>query len=195
MSRVLIASIAGGLCAVVATPSALGKDGVRARVEAPVSLAAAPGSTLTIVWTLSSTEGGRRRPFGAAEVFVRLRSASGGKSTKAHGQGGIGRYVARVTVPRGGIGGIDFGLEGMRYLGGGPGRGRPEDADVYFPLDNDPFAVPAGAARGSRTQRRAAADTGRRVVLWLGAAGLLGALALGLTARRARASRAGPALP
>jgi hypothetical protein len=66
-------------------------------------------------------------------VFVRLRSALGGRPTTgfatpdAHPQG---RYDARVAVPEGGIGGVQIGLRGS--------------SDVLFPLENDPFARSAG---------------------------------------------------
>jgi hypothetical protein len=184
MSRVLVALIAGALCALLAVPAALGKEGVRAWLETPVPLAAPPGKTITIAWTLSYTERGKRRPFGAGAVFVRLLSASGEKPTKAHGKGPTGRYVAKVTVPEGGIGGIEFGLEGTRYIGGPPGRGQAEAADMYFPLDNDPLAAHGDAARGSPTPARTA-DASWPVPIWLAALGVLGAFGVSLTARRA----------
>lgn len=84
-----------------------------------------------------------------------------------------GRYVAEATVPEGGIGGISIGLEGVRHIGG-----RTEDADVLFPLDNDPFAV---AADGT--------GEGDSLPFWLAAAGALAALGAMLAIPRALRSR------
>ena len=48
------------------------KEGVVARVLTPIPRAAERATTLTVVWTLSSLEEGKRRPFGAGAVFIRL---------------------------------------------------------------------------------------------------------------------------
>jgi hypothetical protein len=96
--------------------------------------------------------------------------------------------VARIRVPAGGIAGIQFGLEGTRYIGGGPGRGRAEDADLYFPLENDPFAARPASARVSSAPAPTA-DAGWRAPIWLGVAGALGAMGLTLAARRTRSGR------
>jgi hypothetical protein len=133
-----VLAVAGSL--LLATgPAALGKDNVTARLLSPLRLDAAPGDTITVVWGLAGTdESGRRQPFNAIGVFVRLRSASGGRPTigfatpDAHPQG---RYDAQVAVPEGGIGGVQIGLGGSSDGGA---------SDVLFPLENDPFAAAAG---------------------------------------------------
>jgi hypothetical protein len=101
---------------------------------------AAPGEKLTVVWALAGTdEHGRRQPFNAIGVFVRLLSATGGRPTigfatpDAHPQG---RDDAQVAVPKGGIGGVQIGLRGAS-------DGEP--SDVVFPLANDPFALEDGS--------------------------------------------------
>ena len=50
-------------------------------------------------------------------------------------------------MPKGGIEGIRFGLNGIRMYPDGTG---PRPADAHFPLDNDPFARAADteASRG-----------------------------------------------
>jgi hypothetical protein len=122
--------------ALVCAPAAHAKEDVRARLESRLNLGAAAGTTITVSWRLYYIEDGRRRPFGARDVFVRLRSASGARATKAIGDGRTGRYSARINVPRGGMGGIRFGLDGIRMYP----DGRTEPAPMYFPLDNDPFS-------------------------------------------------------
>jgi hypothetical protein len=164
-----VVAMAGALL-LAAGPAALGKDNVTARLFTPLRLDAAPGERLTVVWALAGAdEHGRRLPFNAIGVFVRLLSASGGRPTTgfatpdAHPQG---RYDAQVAVPQGGIGGIQIGLGGTSDVGGG---------DTLFPLENDPFAAPARGAAAGRV-----AAPGRDLPVWpapAGALGLLGVLA------------------
>jgi hypothetical protein len=150
-------------------PAALGKDNVTARLLSPLRLDAAPGEQLTVVWALAGTdEHGRRQPFNAIGVFVRLRSASAGRPTigfatpDAHPQG---RYDARVAVPEGGIGGVQIGL-GASSDGGA--------SEVLFPLENDPLVAAAGGVD-------------RPLSMWLPLAGALGLVGvLGAMVWRAR---------
>jgi hypothetical protein len=152
-----------------AGPAALGKDNVTARLLTPLRLDAAAGEQLTVAWVLAGTdEHGQHQPFNAIGIFVRLRSASGGRPTvglatpDAHPQG---RYDAQVAVPEGGIGGIQIGLGDAGNVGVG---------ETLFPLENDPFAAP-----GRRVDRP--------VPAWLALAGGLALLGvLGTVGWRAR---------
>jgi hypothetical protein len=168
-----VLAVAGAL--LLAAGSAHAKENVTARLLTPLPLDAAPGERLTVVWALAGAdEQGRRRPFNAIGVFVRLLSASGGASTvgfatpDAHPQG---RYDAQVAVPDGGIGGVEVGLRGSSDVGA---------SDSFFPLENDPFAAPA---RGAAVGHQAIPDG--PVPVWLvGALALLGVA--GTVAWRAR---------
>jgi hypothetical protein len=156
--------------ALAAGPAA-GKEGVTARLMCPVPRDAGPGETVTVAWVLAGPdEDGRRLPFNAIGVFVRLVSAGGGPATigfatpDAHPDG---RYDARVAVPSGGIAGVQIGLRGENDAG---------PSDVLFPLENDPFAAPAPQA-----------TPGRRVGGWpvpVGAAALALAAVVWLLRRR-----------
>jgi hypothetical protein len=171
-----VVAMAGALL-LAAGPAAHAKDNVKARLLTPLRVDAAPGERLTVVWALAGAdEHGRRQPFNAIGVFVRLLSASGGRPTTgfatpdAHPQG---RYDAQVAVPEGGIGGVQIGLGGASDGGG---------SDTLFPLENDPFAAPA---RGAAAGREAA--PGRVLpdwLAWAGALGLLGVLAAMIWRRR-----------
>jgi hypothetical protein len=149
-----------------AGPAALGKEGVNARLLTPLRVDAAPGEKLTVVWALAGTdEHGRRQPFNAIGVFVRLLSATGGRPTigfatpDAHPQG---RYDARVAVPKGGIGGVQIGLRGSS-------DGEP--SDVLFPLANDPFAAPVREVAAGQE-----GTSGTPLPAWLALAGALALL-------------------
>ena len=75
---------------------------------------------------------GKRKPFGAGDVFVRLVSASGAAATEGFDSRGAhprGEYAATVIVPEGGVGRVEIGLRGWAT---GPGRTRR--ADVLFPI-------------------------------------------------------------
>ncbi len=173
-----VLAVAGSLV-LAAGSAALGKEDVNARLLAPLRVDAAPGEQLTMVWALAGAdEHGRRQPFDAIGVFVRLSSATGGRPTigfatpDAHPQG---RYEARVAVPKGGIGGVQIGLRGASDGGA---------SDLLFPLENDPFAAPAvGVAAGHE------ATSGMPLAAWLaGGLALLGVL--GTVVWRARSRTA-----
>jgi hypothetical protein len=123
------AALLVALCVLAAAPPAVAKEDVHAHLVSKLPRDARAGQTIRVVWRLYSIEDGRRRPFGASELFVKLRGAP-----KVYGEGRNGRYTARVKVPRRGIKGIRFGLDGIRIIGD-----RTEAAPMYFPLDNDPF--------------------------------------------------------
>jgi hypothetical protein len=131
VASVVVVAIAVALGGAGLAPA---KEGARARLTAALALAAAPGATVTVHWTVDVPgSDGRREPFNAVGMFVRLLSRIGAASTigfatpTAHTDG---RYSARVSVPAGGIGGIRTGLRGS--------------TDIFFPLENDPFTSPAG---------------------------------------------------
>ena len=128
-------SICAAALAVVSLAPA--KENARARLAAPVRLGAVPGTTIRVQWTVQTRDDqGRLRPFRASGMFVRLLSRTGAAETV--GLAGStsqvdGRYTANLRVPAGGIGGIRIGLRGWNDHG---------RADIYFPLENDPFASP-----------------------------------------------------
>lgn len=172
----VLAAVAAAVSLVVGAGSvALGKEGVKARLTTPLPLGASPGQTITVAWTLSDVdEQGVQRPFNAIGVFVRLHSASGGAATMAFATTDahpLGRYAARVTVPNGGIGGVEIGLRGT--------------TDVVFPLENDPLAVRAAAP----VARAREATSGSSLPTLLALASVLAILSiagvLGFLARRA----------
>jgi hypothetical protein len=187
MRRLVTALVAGALCVLLAAPAAVGKENVRARIDSAVPLHAAPGKQIRIAWTLSFTERGSRHPFGASGVFVRLLSSSGGEPVKAPGhKRATGGFVAEVTVPEGGIRRITIGLEGIRLIGG-----RSENADVLFPVDNDPFAAADRAAKHARDSRSSAPSPSgdQPLPIWLAAAGALAVLGAGIALNRTVLSR------
>src|SRR5438876_8244618 len=107
------------IAALAAALPAAGKEGVRATLATTVPLDVKPGTKLDVGWRLSSLdEHGRRQPFGAGGVFVRLLSASGaGAETGYAGEQDPGEYAASVVVPNGGIGDV---LIGIRSWTNGP---------------------------------------------------------------------------
>jgi hypothetical protein len=127
-----------GLAGVAAYPRpATAKEGVVARVLTPIPRDAQPGTKLTVVWTLSFVDKGKRHPFGGGYVFIRLFAADGSRSRRVFAEPvDLGRYRARAGVPRGGVSRIVIGL--MGYVCDGDQSGcRP--SPKLFPIVGDPF--------------------------------------------------------
>jgi hypothetical protein len=126
------------VAALVAALPAGAKEGVTARLESTIPLAAPAGMHLTVRWSLAARdEDGTRRPFSAAAVFVRLLSKTGAGATvglaspRAHADG---TYAATVVVPEGGVRDVQLGLRGFTS-----GANGTHNADVLFPIANDPL--------------------------------------------------------
>lgn len=131
--------------ALAAPPPASAKEGVEATLASGIPLDAPAGTRLDVAWTLASIdEQGKRQPFGAGGLFVRLVSASGAQPETAFASGDRGTYEATVVVPKGGIGDVEFGLVGWQSGENGTRR-----ADRIFPITNDP--VPGGGGASERT--------------------------------------------
>jgi hypothetical protein len=120
--------------ALVAAVPASGKEGARATLTTRVPLTAAPGTSFRVAWTVTILDSGKRRPFGAGGMFVRLLSPARGASTKVYAQGVNGRYHATVIVPRGGLRGIQLGLRS--WVSDPKGT---RESDWLLPITNDPF--------------------------------------------------------
>ena len=135
MKSLLAAAVLVAALAVVPGSAAKGRDGF-ATLLSPVALDAAPGTPLLVRWSMT-IEG---QPFNAISCFVRFRSRTGAAATEgfatptAHADG---RYSATVTVPEGGIGGIEIGVAGIQTIGDGPGT----RSDLLFTVVNSPFAA------------------------------------------------------
>jgi hypothetical protein len=175
MSRFAIGLVCFTAAALVGALPAAGKDGVRATLTTSVPLDARAGTHLRVSWTLASLdEQGKRHPFGANGVFVRLLSASGDPAETGFAPTGdytTGEYTATVVVPEGGIGDVRIGLRGFTSGANGTHNG-----DMLFPIVNDPMP---GAAVTHTSHR----STGSIVAAIVTSA--LGLLAIALMWRRA----------
>ena len=153
-------------------------------------MTALPGTRIEVGWRLFYIgEDGRRRPFGASGVFVRLESASGDAAREAFSRDdghGKGEYEASVVVPAGGIGDVEIGLMGWQSDAAGTRR-----ADMLFPITNEPrpaaapIVVPV-ADGPSPAEAPSEEASGRTGVLVASALGALAALAVALAVRRRR---------
>src|SRR4051794_12059727 len=121
----LVAALAAS--AVLALP-ATAKEGVRAKLDAPVRLDAASGKTIRVAWRLVDAGGHR---FGASGIYLRVsRCGRAPIDIPAAAASGRGAYSARVRVPQGGIRKLVVGLQGWRTIGA-----RRERADAFFAFD------------------------------------------------------------
>jgi hypothetical protein len=101
------------LAALLLVPSAAAKEGVQALLDGPLPRAAAPGSTVTLAWTLTAD----RQPFGGGAIFVRLVGPAGAEFGWAE-ELGPGHYAAELIVPAGGIEGVELGIRGTMTRAG-----------------------------------------------------------------------------
>jgi hypothetical protein len=114
---------------VLAVPAAA-KEGAQAHLLSHLPRQAAPGSFVSIRWSVDVPgTNGRRVPFGAIGMFVRLRGIGGAQTSATASQKEGPPYSVRIRVPRGGIHAIRFGLMGT---GCDPAGCRP--SPIYFPL-------------------------------------------------------------
>lgn len=120
---------------VLASPVAVAKEGIRARLIAPIPRDAAEGAKLDVAWTLRTVDDG---PLGASGFFVRLTGRPGSEPHEADAVDAGGRYLASVVVPPGGIEKVQIGLRGWRQMGKGP----MEPAPVFFPIEGQIFREP-----------------------------------------------------
>ena len=147
-----------------------------ATLRTPLLIDAPAGAHLRVAWTLTYLdENGRRRPFGAGGVFVRLRSASGaGAETGfASARSVAGRYAATVVVPKGGIGDVEIGL--VSWSSGPAGT---RTSDMLFPIANRSLI--------ERMGYESPPDTGMRMWPFLVGPGVLAVLAAVLVLFRRR---------
>ena len=130
--------VAALVVAALLAPAPGAKERVEATLVADVDPNADAGATTRVVWRVAAGA----KAFGARGVFVRLDSPyEGGSPTFGFASSGshAGRYLARVGVPAGGIGGIRIGLRGWSTQSG--------RADVYFRIRNNPLDDGLGKLR------------------------------------------------
>lgn len=147
---VAAASLVALLVALLVAPAAaLAKEGAWVTLTQPIARDAAPGSTITVEFSVSvPTEDGPAPMYGSP-VFVRL-TAPDGTTTEGFGtedRGEPGLYRAQVVVPTDGIESAAFGLRGTAYVNGTASR-----ADELFEIHGWLFtttAVPAVADSGT----------------------------------------------
>jgi hypothetical protein len=182
----------------------LAKEGMQARLDAPIPIDAPPGTTLEVGWTTTVPDGaGGAAAFSGAPVFIAL-TEPGAAEPRAlvfgdESPAGSGHFTASIVVPKGGIApdGVMIGLRSETCENGvcertwmpfqllGPVLTTLPVVPAAVPVASaaaDPAATPAPA-------RAPAADAAP----WLGLAAVGGLLALAAAALGVRAGRRGAA--
>lgn len=126
MRQLLLLLVLIAAAALFALPAAA-KEGVRAKLDAPVRLGTAPGQTVRVTWHLVDQDGGS---FSASGIYLRVSRCGHGPLTVRATERSPGAYSARVKVPRGGIRRMLVGLQGWRLIGD-----KEERADRFFRFD------------------------------------------------------------
>ena len=126
MRPALLLSVLIAGVALLATPVSA-KNGVRARLDGPVRLGAAPGATITVAWRLVDEDG---RRFAASGIYLRVSRCGRGPMRVDAAERSFGGYSTRVKVPKRGIRKLLIGLRGWRITADGKQR-----ADKFFQFD------------------------------------------------------------
>ena len=112
--------------AILAAPAASAKEGAQAHLLRSLPAHHGAGTLITIRWTVTVPgSAGKREPFSAIGMFVRLVGANHATTTATAPQKHGPPYSVRIRVPRGAIRAIRFGLHGRNDNG---------PSDIYFPL-------------------------------------------------------------
>jgi len=124
----------GALFAVVITLAAAvpaaAKDGEQAHLLAPLPGRAKAGAVITVQWTVDAPgANGKRVPFWAVGMFVRLIGSNGASTIATAPQKHGPPYTVRIHVPTGGIHRVQFGLRGWASTPTGT-----HPAPVLFPI-------------------------------------------------------------
>jgi hypothetical protein len=134
MARMLLVLAAATAVVLAALPDALAQDRVRARIERPHRCPAA-GHTVMATWTLTAVRNGRRVPYRASGVYVKIVRRDGRPALKRFARSTRrGHYRARLTAPKGGIRRLEIWRARVRHTPGG----KTTPADVRFPVRGDP---------------------------------------------------------
>jgi hypothetical protein len=114
-----------------AAAPALAKEGLDARLDAPIALGTPAGTELLVGVTVSALDEDGVHPVYGSPIVLIL-SGRDGTETEAHGvEDASGHYVMRITVPSGGARGARVVMRGM---------GSDGPADIEMRLAADPFA-------------------------------------------------------
>jgi hypothetical protein len=119
--------------ALVAAPGAAAKEGAQAHLLAPLPKSATPGTFITVRWSVDVPgPDGRRVPFGAIGMFVKLVGRSGPSTTATAAQEHGPPYSVQIRIPPGGIRNIQIGLHGWALTPSGK-----HPAPELFPITNN----------------------------------------------------------
>jgi hypothetical protein len=121
--------------ALAAAAPAAAKEGAQAHLLKPLPTHANPGTVITVKWTVDTPRAnGKRIPFAATGMFVKLVGASGASTTATARQQHGPPYSAQIRIPTGGIRSIQIGLHGWAFTPTGK-HAAPE----LFPITNNPL--------------------------------------------------------
>jgi hypothetical protein len=134
--------LAGG-----ATAAAKGGNAI-ATLDEPLPPSPPAGSTITVAWSLAlPQDDGTTQPFWAENVFIRFTPPSGKPIEAAGYQDRQGHFVAKVKVPKAGLGTMAIGIRGEMC----PDGGTCAPSTEFFRIsETTAFDVAAAAALARR---------------------------------------------
>ena len=110
---------AAALLLVAGSGPVLAKESLTARLDAPIAIGTPPGTEIMVGVTVTapSADGSSTEPVYGSPIYLRLTGRHGA-TTDAMGEpaGPSGHYVMRITVPAGGVRGVEVGMRGTSDL-------------------------------------------------------------------------------
>ena len=146
----LVPTLAALLLSLAAVAPVAAKEGMEARLDAPLSVASPGGSTMHVGWTVFIMSEGEEVPVYGSPVFIRLLPRGEGEPSIEFGTerpSGSGHYFADIVVPPSGIGMVEVGMRGSQCV-----SGVCSTSDMVFHVTGDTLATAGtpGAVVGAR---------------------------------------------
>jgi hypothetical protein len=100
----------------LASAPVVAKEGLAARLDAPIARDTPGGATILVRMSVSVLEGDIDHPVEGSPVYVKLVGRDGAESWELAREGPGGVYAAHIKVPATGIAGVEIGIHGSTDL-------------------------------------------------------------------------------
>jgi hypothetical protein len=117
MRSLVTIALAAILVLVLAAAPVLAKEGLEARLDAPIARDTPGGSEIEVGMTVTVPDGDAVHPVEGSPIYLKLFGPDG-STTSQRGRGGrvAGHYTMRILVPASGVSRVEVGIHGSTDL-------------------------------------------------------------------------------